>query len=1850
MRRMKRYFLLLLNVFLFVSVDYRQSFTMADLVEAAGEDAGKAVEDAAAKMADDLGITGAEDIGKLEDTLAKSLEEVPADALKNTKVLDDAIDTATEAATDSLNAMKESGENMADALDNFSSGSDAMEELSGKVQGSVKDSIESLAKSGEITETQAGEMLDDLKANQQAVDDLGGGSKEATGEAAPKEENSAAGENALVSQQGELADDFDMVDKPEGDEAEGDVKEKTKFEKVKDAFKKAGSGALHFIGEQAAMITFMTAPQMVQQAIEEELNRKAALRTVAQPIKFGNWVLQIPEPCIDEENPLQSVPLYVTVPVANIGDSISKATSAAFSNSIVGGTQGYGDVKIMGVAGSDAAQRYNTSDPAYYKYCKFVMSYPSQSYNHIGDNLISDPSFSGLLVDLNEGFAIDATGEQITAPPSPPLIPMKANGPQYQQAAVESIGEACAKTLFDKFQTAGLTATYSTFSGINSGASSSSLASYFDCSADGASKDAKAKTDGSSCIVAQGLDQYAKPVTFGSFGPIVPIYGWGTTGFDAIINATNFPHMPAMTVGDAISDGVLVTGSATGKSTTGKSTTGKSTAGSGSGQTVHFADAGVNYVAQGCWVYLCAQTPFAKAVQQGSALNSATGPYVDYVIFVDDQGNQVPLQVPVETIVDGTTDVSWPSIGFNPNAKFLISLVSANIAEFQNSGQVLGWESDAVTYGMLSTFSATVQSAISSLQTNFPGLYAQFEQHQKALTGLFNYGPFTYGKDKLEEASDYNLTDGNGTTQLYVYQGVNCFATSGTSAVKDLLIGLTSSGNASGLPNKAVTNFVSLVTDIKYSLATDGSLIANSDAAFHSAPGAWSGSKFTPDMTKKDSLAWLPYIYNAYTAPSAKGGAGLTISQSDYDHLTDYVQAQRDAWFNNFSDDDLVHGVMVGNLSFKLAPELDIQEAEANHLYIYSVVPSPSATLINKDWFVVVDNALPDLSTLSSDMVNVAASPSSAKALVSLVTGMAYDMTGAQLFQTSAGDVKTLTGLSDTVAGKHGVVLSTPASTDAQTIGQEVDKYLQTNFGPQKGLSLLFSKEFKAAIASYGLMENRPIPIGSLGGVSLGIYAGDLSLGSYVYFNTLGLQDPSAFEPKDLFVTVRKKSDNSLVFAELFVDATAGSDQDPTQFILSLISGQVYDKHGAKFSMAIADVSTYASTQSVFWRAYLKNILAKLQITYDKLKKAEAAEKTALDAQAASKSIDENIQWTQSDVLEIINRLEAAPLLPAPYAMLKQDPVTSEYVKLSPGSLSNSSDYMYTFFHVPYGKASAASASDAKTTYVGAMFTSAGELTQVLKGNLLTAIMHQYGLSGDATQLGAPMMQPSLLLNPDDAKISAGSSGSSMIVSSSPNFPGYDGAMANKALASGYSLYYSRNMNGYYALDSLNKQWIGLGAGHQYGLDGQPIPLKQMVAMNKKGGKKTFNFLLLEENQGGYMQGMMSDPSHGNDLTSWTNFGSGSWKNKHGEVPVKETKITKKSGSTIPVSFTVTFSKKQTITYTVDNSYEWQSIMYLPIDSGKVVTDKADMPAETTGRIVKQGNSIKYVVLGNAAYAANLLKNGDYTLVAMDDPKNLKTLTVAKDSNTNVPYVVISDSSESSATSGHKYGYLYNALSDDAFNAFLVNVVAGSASATATGAVTVCPISFPVGPMIASSNPNSSAQVPTSRTYTLYIPGMSNSDNMTKIYANKVNGAPDSTSSVYEAFSSKIAGRIYKSTNGRFFAQIYKNDSQSNHAPFFSYFNRSGFVDLQTAALFDSDGNAMGSSLTLDDWLLLLDTLQVTVNVDSSGKPALYYRGALAVDTQLAQAGDAPAVKTKTTSTAASAKATTAKARGASKR
>ena len=126
-----------------------------------------------------------------------------------------------------------------------------------------------------------------------------------------------------------------------------------------------------------------------------------------------------------------------------------------------------------------------------------------------------------------------------------------------------------------------------------------------------------------------------------------------------------------------------------------------------------------------------------------------------------------------------------------------------------------------------------------------------------------------------------------------------------------------------------------------------------------------------------------------------------------------------------------------------------------------------------------------------------------------------------------------------------------------------------------------------------GTQDNKIIHMGSFAGMNLGQYHADFISGTNVYFNIASMKNSA---PTDLFVTAKPEGSKTIL-GKVF----AG---DKTQFIMSLVSGQVYDKAGPKFSIPIAGAVDYAKAQSVYWRLGLKDLFKNLVKSYNAPDKA----------------------------------------------------------------------------------------------------------------------------------------------------------------------------------------------------------------------------------------------------------------------------------------------------------------------------------------------------------------------------------------------------------------------------------------------------------------------------------------------------------------------------------------------------------------------------------------------------------------------------------------------------------------------
>lgn len=1432
------------------------------------------------------------------------------------------------------------------------------------------------------------------------------------------------------------------------------------------AGRKLGRGLLggaRFLAEQLPMVAIFTVPSWLQAGMQAGKQKEAALKSVAQAIDFGNWKLQLASPCIDYGNPMQSIPLYFAIPADQEGD-VSDEAVKAFGDSIKAGGAAEIDIgsrwKSIYTLGGDqkfTLTRYDVTNPVEFaKHTKFVMSYPAQSYNNIGASLVTGPEFSGLMIDINDGVAVDATGEHYNAVFPVPLIPMKAHAPTVEQMPVKSVAEQLPGIL-SKFKESGMMTTETTgvFAGTTTGPSISDyLQAYFNCS----DKTGRSFLEKGTCVIQKSLGKYsAGGVSFGVFGAMTPLWGWNKTGYEKVINPASFPHNVPLSfnqsgavvtdLGKAFVGGEKITSASTVKEA----------------QKVYAPVA--NYAAQGCWVYLCTSSPFLQKITEGKKHLSPHGPYVDYVIFFDDEMNQVPLQVPVDAVIPGVDDdVKWPRIMLNPNAKYMASLISTGLADFQVEYQgemVPAMYDQNGEKASMADLSSLVGQAISRLQQSFPLLYSQFKAHRNALVSRYHFGPFEYGStDLIESKYKIIVTQGQEEIDLKFYQGSYCLGTQ----VEDLLLPMTEAGGTAVLPNSTVKYFVSLVTDIEYEIQADKSLKPSSYAH---APGSWDGKGFTPDERSNDTFYWFSKIA---TNPGA--------NPSQVAEVQKYLTMQRDQWIEMYDGSDLSQGFSTGKLHFTLADGLSTVEASKNSCFIYNVAPNPSAELTQKDFYIVTDVATPSLEGLK--IVNVAATPDEAQSLVSLITGNVYDMNG--MLRTSKG---------------RPVVIQTTGGLKKETTSQYLYDYLTTLFPVGKGLSSTFKQMYKNIVDRYAKEMNQPLMVGEFAGVPLGIYAGDLHAKNYVYFNTSGLNASKNFEPTDLLVTVSVKGGATIFGDEL---------TPRTQYMVSLISGQIYARSGPDGQMNRDTVWNFANRQGFYWRATLKGIFDRLKVKYVSKKSVEEKQFQAFKDQQKEGPV-QGISLTEEDVRGIISRLSG--FLPAPYAQLQQDPQTGIFVYVVSSAVSGQQVTSYTIFDVP----NTFTDDTGAPMSLGVIYGQDGNQVQVLTGSALESMKLQLGLYGAANKLAVPVQEPGMLMRPNDYNLKPGSNGETMVVSTSPDFPGQQVKMPT-----GYHLYYSLLMDTYYVLNSSTNEWITLFGGHVYNRQGQPVPARYS---GLKG----------------------------------------------------------------------------------ESSKELEKLVMLPVGKNfELLRRIPDKKVESASLLMQDGHLNGCLFAGRMYDVTRTATANVYSLKAVQDPSVELVMQMLVDNHTRAPYVKITVGTGPKAVS-YVYAYKIKQLDPAEQDELTQKVV--------KGAITVCPVQMPVGPMLQKDVTVDGKELqvkhPRARTHVLFSSDIVDADLMAPVNPNSVGATPKKGSKEYDAFAQMLF-RVYKSADGRYLGRLYKKDDRSFHEPFIGYFNQDGFVNLQTGALFDQSGKAVGKSLMLEDWLMVLEKLQVTVVKNKSGKYELRYK------------------------------------------
>lgn len=1571
---------------------------------------------------------------------------------------------------------------------------------------------------------------------------------------------------------------------------------KTLGGKVADFLEESGKLLLNGVG-------FMI-PNIFQSAFLAQKQRQAALQTLANPVKFGDWVFQIPDSCFNFDNPSATIPIYVRVPVKTPTDIVSPAMVKQFDQTISGPTS---DNKVSAAIHTTGAaivsfgadltarpKRYKIDEAAYLAHNPgIILAYFSGGYQSWGSVPLTSSQFtSGQVIDISTGLIVDGSGNQVSAtggfigfdayplkvptdwhqnPPNPPLSPTDVKSFLASMEGKLSLSSDDVKYV-----------QYVTISAGSTGATASNcLQNAFDCSClnDGASAATCTK---SKCMISKTLDDYktGDAVDSDLLGSVIPMYGWGKTAFIDLINSVTFPGFETSTLGQTIAAKINSNGS----------------------ETLTFASPDLNYAVEGCWVYLSANTPFAQALQNGGFNNSVNGPYVDYIIFLDKNNAQVPFMVPVEkqygisskagsssggyyTELDINTNIAyWTSIAAFNNASTTAIPAFAdpktgNPIKYNLNGTAI---EDPMLAGAAKS-GGVIASAIADLQ-NFPELYQQFTTHQAAMIDKINNGPFEYGSVSLT-LSSYNIATVTAPiAEVPLYEGSFCFG----STTPDLLVALDENNNYLTLPNPNVATFYSLITDVGYSVSGKNLIPSNFTEAQmlqlipNSSPARYS---MINTAAAKNSYAVLDQLLEASLEAEYPLPQGTTSYISTA--LNAYVVDQRNSWAQLFDPSVQKQGVTVGSLHCSMPAQFHTKAAVASNCFIYEISPNPSS-LCDNDLFVLTNSAQPSLSSLA--LIN--AQDATAKSYaVSLITGFVFDMQGNPVMSGNI-PVRIQTAAASTT--------SSGTTNKVQTISDQIYNAIIGKFDFATIASAAFESKYKAWVQAYEKQMHRPMGPYKFGSLRLGIFAGDDAIGNFVYFSAQGMHEEN-FVPRDVYVTY----DGVSSYADALTDSTV--------YVISLISGNVYDANG-NIVNRVPSASLISLTQSLEngWGNWLKNMISDLQEDLSKRLAAEESEQTHLDTMLDSVSKTHDIYMTKAAVASIIARLTPEGLqgLVAPYGLLKYDDIEKIYVHVSPLSQNETDGLLYLFFDIGTDKAT--------NKDVGGIFTASGDLVHMVTGIMLEVVKNQFGVivDEDKTQkLGIPLTQPFFKMQEPESTLTLGSNSSSgdLISSNSDMFPGGPVAMAQ-----GLYLYYSTIMKTYYVYDSSVGQWISCSGGHVYDKNGSPVSAALKVAMlqpikSKKtpGVSSADDMILLYENSKNNMQGYINGQNYVNiDQSS----GDMSWINLSSSDNDTLQVTASSNGST----YTVVDASNATKVYQVSSKYVWHSLFAVPLDEKTGSLVDAVGSSYKTAQMVMSGMTPTHILFNDVMYKVELKGSNVYNMTPINSKNKSKaTLKMMQDEQTTARYVQVDDGKNS-----YNYLYVMDSLNEDSVNYYRFKM---------QGATSPTTHAFPVGPVISKQvivgKSSVTVSVPKETTHVLFVKDIpKGSAGLSVVAPAMVQDIPTGPESA--AFYANFTNNVLSSTDGRFFAQLPAYSSNATSPLSVSYVSNGAYVDLYTGALYDlTHGISLGYCLNLDDWLAILNHLCVSVTVKttlkksntSSSMFALQYRSAQAVNLEVAQ-------------------------------
>lgn len=1590
---------------------------------------------------------------------------------------------------------------------------------------------------------------------------------------------------------------------------------------------KSGAGKIMGVVDVIGMAVLFMIPSIFESAFLAEEQKNALLMTYSTPIEFGNIVLQMPDSAINVEDPAQMTEFYYYgIPVDAVGSPLSKSAAAQYSgvtgpdhnNSVSKSiTNGYAKAFSLGTAKTTPPPaRYNLNVDALSKLPIFV-SGVSESYEKWGSAAINSPYFEQMLVNLDTGYVFYADG-LADGTPAAPLV---------GSAETKSV-ESYLSTKMGQLQTQGSASSYTeytnTFSSSKANSTSSAITNRFNCGCLQKSKVLSADTiktckNSKTCLLVPALESLAAgliinadgkqltkdqdltaEIAKGALGQVTPIQGLGDdfadylSFFPGAVQSTISSADLTVSYGFADSDGSYTKAKPVGAEPD-------------------------NYAAKGLYIYQSKNTPLARMLrsQAGGSVTTAYNDHItDYIVFFDHELNLVPLMVPMED----PNNYNFPTMQMNPEIVYWSTIIG-NISNSQ--GQISfsylpqlmvvpgkGQPAIVPLYGLNakpventkpqqyafqlygnSSLENKISGIIQDFASTHKDLYIQFTDIINPMIDLLLKGPF--GKYNLrpldtltpeefvKQVPSYATKDTAtiqtllnsiepvlGGIKMPVYTGYNTYPVAQDARelnYNDILIPIDAAGKTAVLPSSSIVGYYGIVSDISYSVASDGSLYFTSTAFNNSCFSQSLDSKvWTINPAKQNTYYWLDQ-----RLPSMNAGKPMSQQFIDYVHT---ARANWIAWITNqnkstTSNAEFAGITWTGSAPNKVLKIVD-QQALSNSLYVYTCMANPSK--LAQDFFVLTNSANPLAIDKTLGTMSASAATSTTN-MLSLVSGILYDATG-------------------TPVKNNGVTYQVDAM-DA------VNSLYAAN---KKAFSDSFTNAIVNACNNYKKAESAFVYPFSFYTFKLGMYQADIDLTCYLYADAAGAGTSTAFKPQDYFVTYDDAKGVSL---------NQQISTDSSQCMVSLVSGVVYNKNGAVHTLSDASLTSLYTSVSKLLRKDLKADIDAARKAFTK-----PSDPVVTTPETAG------ITWKKDQVAAKIAAVASQPYVPAPYVMLKYEPTSKQYVQVSPAS-TDGTEYIYTFFDVPYADGAG------NTTYVGAMFDSAGNLQYYFGDLQIESALIQNGICitshGGPQQLGVPALQPIMLLDKADFSLKPGATGASMIHADSQDFPTLSTITSPVTMGkSSFYFYYNTIMQAYYVMEVNGKdiRYISMAGGNIYNQDGSLRPLTNPVAL--RNGTDVTDVFLPYLNQNGYTQAvMLNSLDNKNMYQNFLNVESSFDGNvKLDSKPVASnilsamaypyTQVTVVQSpriGTIPpmpdihdaTQYNVYWDVNNPSMYKVDASYSWQALSLLPVAIDKDRSLMSSKPAQSmrnAGIILKNGvverlvfaNNLYVGSLGSEMKAVGNTTAPRVTLTLKKDPKTyVKDLTTGKDDqSTGISYY------EVKVTGGSTYNYslVFDQLSDDQLTSYQYNAWKSETVADVKGGIILAQF------------------LPTSGSGSLQL------DN----FGIKEIGNPPSDAAAQATLTKSLTRIKVDKVHGRFIAQVFASDSSQitkaeNKDKQSTYLSQDGYVDLETGALFDTKGVPRGIALSMTDLNSLTTKLTVAVSrpsvVDKDGAIVLNKMG-----------------------------------------